>query len=305
MEKQEKREKKILTENRMTTVNKRETSFEGLASSMENGEDGIYSLITENKNVIFQPKVSITQQDLDTIPMLKQLRDTINVWEQALKRTSGTKQAYTIKKALIEMRRDQYLIKQAYTRPIIMHKLSHSSRPIIPLEDNSILNGQEVEVKGISFMSPEVVAAILTNYSKLKEDSWGVFDTDTWYLMESFDDLASRALSAFPIFERIVELKVDKKQNVEIQTILKEEFDTTYSIEYLSHLWCNKIPKLIAKQALEDFLTDEYIKRNYPMKKCTKCGQLKPAHNQFFSKNNTSKDNLYSICKCCRSKKRG
>ena len=32
MEKQEKKEKKILTDNRMATVNKRETSFEGLAA---------------------------------------------------------------------------------------------------------------------------------------------------------------------------------------------------------------------------------------------------------------------------------
>ena len=53
MEKQEKKEKKILTDNRMTTVNKRETSFEGLVSQLENGEDGIYNLITNNKNVIF------------------------------------------------------------------------------------------------------------------------------------------------------------------------------------------------------------------------------------------------------------
>lgn len=53
VEKEEKKEKKILTENRMTTVNKREKSFEGLAESMENGEDGIYSLMTENKNIIF------------------------------------------------------------------------------------------------------------------------------------------------------------------------------------------------------------------------------------------------------------
>ena len=43
MEKQERKEKKILTENRMTTVNKRETSYEGLASQLENGEDGIYN----------------------------------------------------------------------------------------------------------------------------------------------------------------------------------------------------------------------------------------------------------------------
>ena len=53
MEKQEKKERKILTENRMMTVNKRETSFEGLVSQFENGEDGIYNLISDNKNQIF------------------------------------------------------------------------------------------------------------------------------------------------------------------------------------------------------------------------------------------------------------
>lgn len=60
MEKQERKEKRILTENRMSTVNKRETSFEGLVGQFENGEDGIYNLITQDKNVIFQPKISIT-----------------------------------------------------------------------------------------------------------------------------------------------------------------------------------------------------------------------------------------------------
>ena len=53
MEKQEKKERKILTDNRMITVNKRETSFEGLVSQLENGEDGIYNLINENKQTIF------------------------------------------------------------------------------------------------------------------------------------------------------------------------------------------------------------------------------------------------------------
>lgn len=53
MEKQERRERRILTENRMVTVNKRETSFEGLVAQFENGEDGVYNLITENKHTIF------------------------------------------------------------------------------------------------------------------------------------------------------------------------------------------------------------------------------------------------------------
>ncbi len=49
MEKQERKERRILTDNRMTTVNKRETSFEGLVSQLENGEDGIYNLMTDDK----------------------------------------------------------------------------------------------------------------------------------------------------------------------------------------------------------------------------------------------------------------
>lgn len=46
MTKEEKRSKQINTDNRMITINKRETSFEGLVSKFESGEDGIYNLIT-------------------------------------------------------------------------------------------------------------------------------------------------------------------------------------------------------------------------------------------------------------------
>ena len=80
MEKQEKKERKILTENRMATVNKRETSFEGLVSQLENGEDGIYNLMNDSKVTIFQPKVTITKKDLEEIPPLRQLRDAIELW---------------------------------------------------------------------------------------------------------------------------------------------------------------------------------------------------------------------------------
>ena len=37
----------------MTTINKRETSFEGLIGQFENGEDGIYNLVKNDKNIIF------------------------------------------------------------------------------------------------------------------------------------------------------------------------------------------------------------------------------------------------------------
>ena len=53
MEKQERKERKLITDNRMATIGKRETSYEGLVSQLENGEDGIYNLINDNKNSIF------------------------------------------------------------------------------------------------------------------------------------------------------------------------------------------------------------------------------------------------------------
>ncbi len=305
MEKQERKEKRILTDNRMTTINKRECSFEGLAGQLENGEDGIYNLISEDKNTIFQPKISITQHDLDTIPFLKQLREAINEWETALKRASG-KAAYIIKKALIEMRKEQYIIKQGYQKPIIFCRLTHSNNYNIPLEDNSFLDDtNEVVVKGVSLMDPKVVSAVLCNYSKLKEDSYDQFSGDTWYLIQSFEDICDKALKDFPIYMRIVELKIDKKQNSEIQQILEDEFKMTYSVEYISSLWRNKIPNIIAKAAREDFIKWQYNLKGLPMKKCSKCGQLKPTNNDFFSKNKSSKDGFYSICKKCRNKKRG
>lgn len=120
MEKQERKKRKILTDNRMTTVNKRELSFEGLGAQFENGEDGIYNLVTEDKNVIFQPKVSITKEDLEEIPFLKQIKEAIQMWEQKLKTATG-KAAYIIKKAIIELRKDQYIVKNAYRKPISLN----------------------------------------------------------------------------------------------------------------------------------------------------------------------------------------
>lgn len=306
MEKQEKKERKILTDNRLATVNKREHSLEGLAGSMKNGEDSIYGLIKDNnKNTIFKPKISITKEDIETIPPLKELRKGIQAYEDALKQAKGTEKARLIKKALIEMRRDQYIIKSAYLKPIQpSSRIPPYQRTHPKLEDTSFIKGQKVTVQGLSLMDPKVTSAILRDYSRLRQESYDQFTGDLWYLIRVFDDMCDLAFKDYPIYERIVQLKIDKKQNLEIQETLKDEFGVTYSIEYLSSLWRNKLPKLIAEAALESFLTWHYRTHNWPMKKCSKCGQIKPAHNQFFSKNNTSRDHYYSICKKCRNKKR-
>lgn len=301
MEKQERREKKILTDNRMMTVNKRETSFEGLVSQLENGEDGIYNLISSDKNVIFQPKVVITKQDLEDIPSLKQLRETINVWDAKLKVSEG-KEAYGIKKALIEMRKDQYLIKNAYQRPIIPNKITRSKTTHKMDESVTFDEDGFCIPSGVSLMNPKVVSAILCDYSRLKQDSAEDFDGDTYYLIYDIEHLIDKALADYPMYMRIVEYKIDGVQNIEIQRLLQNEFGLSHSLEYISSLWRKKIPKLIASEAEDEYLNWYYtfIERG-KYKKCSRCGEIKLAHNKYFSKNKTSKDGFYSICKKCRN----
>ena len=303
MEKQEKKERKMLTENRLATINKRETSFEGLVSQFENGEDGIYNLVTEDKNQIFQHKVEITEKDLEEIPFLKQVREAIEIWEKKLKTASG-RDAFIIKKAIIDLRKDQYIIKNAYRKPITLSHTCHGATWVPLNYEEKVVDG-EIQYSGVSLLDPEVCSAVLCNYSKLKAAGEANFISDTWYFMEDFDNVCGKALAKYPYYERLVELKIDGKQNLEIQEALQLEFGLRHSVEYISSLWRNKIPKLIAAQAEEDFLDWWYLTQEKGQyKRCSRCGQLKLTHNKYFSKNKTSKDGFYSICKCCRSSKK-
>ena len=305
MDKEERKQKKILTDNRMVTVNKRETSYEGLIGKFENGEDGIYSLIANDKNIIFTPKVSITQEDIDTIPALKQLRDAIEQVEKEEKIATG-KRKFLLKKQLIEMRQDQYVIKNSYRKPIYCMNVTKTFSKV-DLDEKIIITAEgEVKSNGlINLFDAKHISALLCNYSKLKQNAWGNFYSDSYFLMEDLDSLVEKTLKEkYPLYYDLVIYKIDGKQNVEIQTLLFKEHGIKHSVEYISSLWRNKIPKLLAEQAQEDYLIWYYtIKEKGKWKRCSRCGEVKLAHNRFFSKNKTSRDGYYSICKACRNKK--
>lgn len=305
MDKQERKQKKILTDNRMVTVNKRETSFQGLAGKLENGEDGIYSMIANDKNIIFTPKVSISQQDVDSMPELKQLREAIEVVEAQEKAARGKKK-YLLKKQLIEMRQDQYVIKNSYRQPMYcINGVKCFTK--LDLSESIHINGKNLpESNGLlSFFNPKHISALLCHYSKLKEETWGNFDSDAYFLMLALEDLIDSCLKEkYPLYYDLVIFKIDGMQNVEIQKALKEKHGTTHSLEYISSLWRNKIPKLLANKAENDYLVWHYtFEEKGKWKRCSRCGEIKLAHNKFFSKNKTSKDGWYSICKECRNKK--
>lgn len=296
---------KILTKNRMVTINKRELSFEGLTEKLENGEDGIYNMIRNDKNIIFQPKVSITEQDIAEVPGLKELCADIEKVEAEAKKATG-KAAFTLKKMLIEMRKNQYILKGAYRKPIYYTNAIKSIPKMDLAETITVTADGDVKSNGfINFYEEKHISAILDNYSKLKEDSWEKSNEDAKWFMLDFDNLVDATLKEkYPLYYDLLIYKIDGRTNADIQQLLYEKYGIRHSVEYLSSLWRSKIPKLIVEEAKNEWLIWHYtfVERGN-WKKCGRCGQIKLAHNNFFSKNKSSKSGFYSICKECRNKK--
>lgn len=305
MDKEERKKKNIITDNRMVTVNKRETSFEGLVAKFQNGEDGIYNIITNDKNIIFTPKISITEEDIQTIPGMKQLRDAIAQIEAQEKVATG-KRRFLLKKQLIEMRKEQYVLKNTFKPPIYCLNTTKSFNHIALEEKISVNEDGSLKIEGnFSLLNPDHVSAVLCNYSRIKQDCWGQFSSDAYYMIQDLENLVDETLEKdFPLYYDLLIYKIDGKTNEEIQSLLERDYGVRHSVEYISSLWRNKIPKMIAEQARRDWLIWHYtFEEKGQWKKCSRCGQIKLAHNMFFSKNNTSKDGFYSICKDCRNAK--
>ena len=310
IEKQEKKEKLILTDNHMKTVNKRELSFEGLVGKLENGEDGIYSMIANDKNILFTHKDSITEEDLETVPGLRELRDAIEEVERECKIARG-RRAYLLKKQLIEMRQDQYVLRNNYKKKNTLNtnKNNNMIKSLARMdlaEDIYLDENGEVQSNGlVNLYNYKMVSMLLCNYSNLKEECWDRLNADMKWMMEDLDNLVEAALKdKYPLYYDLLIYKIDGLSNLEIQEKLNAEYGIKHSPEYISSLWRNKIPKLIAEEAANQWLVWHFTEEERgKWKKCSRCGQIKLAHNHFFSKNSTSKDHFYSICKVCRNEK--
>lgn len=313
------KEHKIITKSRLNnTIKVRETSLEGLSASFENkysesghnntAEDYVYNLIIENdKNIILTPKKKITKEDIEEIPELKTLFKEIERLETQVLPFAKGKQKFSVKQNIMDLYKDTYVIKSAY-KGFVNYSKPIKSATTLDIYENITFDkdgGLQID-SNLSLLEPKHVSALLCNYSRLKENSYSKFTSDIYYMMIDLDRIATKALKDYPLYEDIVTYKIDGLQNKDIQQKIEEDYGIRYSVEYISSLWRNKIPKLIAEAAQEQWLVWYYTeKEKGQFKKCSKCGQIKLAHTKFFSKNKSSKDGFYSICKKCRNKKKG
>lgn len=309
--KEERKEKKIISDNRWATVNKREVSLEEAAQSAEEHNTSLYNLIKNDKNIIFKPKDSITKKDLEEIPYLRQITESIEHYQKLLPKSSG-KEKFIIKKSIIELQKDRYVVRNYFRNPTIctsiarpyhLHQLPYDESPVI-------VQGKRLEVRpsnpaGISLLNPKHILALLNNYAKIKMDTAEDNQNDLKYLLQDFEDLVDRALLDYPEYKTILILKIDNKKGEAIRDYILDNYGERHTVEYISWLWNNRIPKLIADQATVDYLYWYFtFKEKGVWKKCSRCGQIKLRDNRFFSRNSGGKDGFYSICKRCRNKKR-
>ena len=281
----------IITANRMVTVNKRETSQEGLMEKLEGGESAFHQLIKQDKNAILTPKVEITQEDLETVPKLAQLREAIDNLEEQIKQEGLDKKVRgKLKQTIIELRRDQYVLKNSYKQPMF----SKGSGNI-----------QDYSHYDISLQNPEQVLILLLNYDKLKLEFNDLADSDMKWILQDLDRLITESLQNKPTLLYILQEKIRGASNKDIREGLMEIFDVDHTQEYISSLYRNKIPQTIADKATEEWIDYIYLnKLEGSYKQCSRCHEIKLANNRNFSINRTSSSQFYSICKECRNNKK-
>lgn len=122
-----------------------------------------------------------------------------------------------------------------------------------------------------------------------------LFDTLDFYLQLS--DLSESQL-------RVLQLKVQHKSNEEIRDIVNKEFNKSYTTNYISTIYRQKIIKKINEAALfhEEIVSNLWFPENF--KKCTCCGEILLLHPRNFVKKNKSKTGFNARCKKCDKLKR-
>lgn len=305
--KEHKEDHPIVTKNREVTVNKRQISFEEIVSNLENGEDGLYALITNDKNQIMDHKDPISEKDIKEIPGLQENLDTIAKLKGQLARATGPAK-FSLKKQIIETWQQIYILKASFRGMPAKGKTSNHIKNMahMSLEENITIDadGYPHSDGVITLFNPAHVSFLLCYYSQLKQECSEDLHSDMHYLLLDLEELVDTAL--LPDHDILYDLliwKIDGKTNEEIQRLMDAVHGVQHNEQYFSTLWRKRIPKLIAEQAQKNWLIWHYTNEEYGRwKKCGRCGEIKLAHPMFFSRN-TSKDGFYSICKQCRSKK--
>ena len=263
-------------------------------------------MIRQDKNQLLDAKEKITQEDINSVPGLREHIEIINKLTKQLENANTGAQKYSLKKQIIESWQQIYILKASFHGSPVRGKISNQVKTMarMQIEENIWLdeNDNPQSDSKLTLINPAHVSFLLCYYSQLKQECEEDLNSDMHYLLMDLEDLATTALEKnYPEMYDLLIWKIDGYTNEEILELMQEKYNKTHNVTYYSTLWRKKIPQLIAEAAKKQFLVWYFTNIEYgSWKKCSKCGQIKLAHNIFFAKN-SSKDGWYSQCKDCKN----
>ena len=244
---------------------------------------------------------------------------------------------YQLQHLLIDVRRHQYYLKDAYKPTIhflaiqqpapqtynfdadtfywipyeewekrVSAALLHTISKNIEDYETREINGKK-EVKWVvrhqtfDWENPKHIYALINHYSAIYMQTYDKFNSWGRTLIYDFDRYYDMCHFS-PVREFILTCRIDHLSYSKILPLLQEKFGIKYNENHLSNIVSKEIPEKMAKEAKKHrlLLTVPMEER----KKCYKCKRLFPRDNLFFSVNRSRKDGLSSNCKECERQQR-
>lgn len=317
---------------------KRPESLEALMESPAFNETNI---VTTNIYKKEKPKID-REKDKD-IPGIQELWNSIDNLDHKIKVTEGkeedtsikpltSQQLYKAKHHLIELRTQQYLLKDSvkptlppanpidrlYTMdndPFIGWDNKDSEYSIAPLglysskperfqrpakiiERDYFYNKDAKFI--LDFRNPNHIYELIESYDELlitaENDPENLLD-DIIETLDFYIDFAELDEEKTLILQR----KIKKVPVIDIKKELEEKLNISHSSNYISTIYTQKICREIAEGAALHY--DMYMNREYTnmWKKCSQCGELKFLDPRVFMRKSRSSDGYNSKCKkCCK-----
>lgn len=147
----------------------------------------------------------------------------------------------------------------------------------------------------------ELYEALPNLKEKIKEENLDETSTLVQFMntARAYESLAQLE----PLHKDILDWKVEKKSNSEIQSLIKEKYHHTYQINYISTLY-RKVFDTIAETAAFHKTVCENLFFPEEFKKCKDCGRSLLLTNRDWVKRARSKDGFSPRCKHCEKIKR-
>ena len=106
-----------------------------------------------------------------------------------------------------------------------------------------------------------------------------------------------------PLHTDLLKWKIQKKSNSEIQDLIKEKYNHSYQINYISTLYCKALKKIAETAAFHKTVCENlFFPENF--KKCKDCGRSLLLTERDWVKRARSKDGFSPRCKHCEKIKR-